>query len=1757
MATSAQEQNEAVVSWVDLSAIGVSIGVTRDASGRSGLTLLDERGVYSAQIRALGFVPAQGNFREGVWFRVGSGSSVTKEMLHSAFGAENVRWVKDTRSRFATLHHDRVREHTAMNARAFMAQQVALGVNFRGETVCESLGGRYVMWKDHESKQQVRLEMPDADPAAFLRVVDAQGLNKVADGFVRRILDRGHKLRREQLLELIKVSNDAGFEDRAYFEAVEAALTRAFRAGLEPEDIGMDAFGKASHLFQSAPDLRFRTSASMANQQYSTPLPMSVLAQVIVGRGARLPAGASVLEPTIGNASLVSLLDTEGVQVCGVELDAERVALAQTVSGRMTVVHGDATSLDFQAAFGVDGFDAVIANPPFGGCGDKVELALPEGSLEPSMIVRRLDHLICLRALHARRDDGRAVFIVGADSAMGNGEVKGGSAHFLAYLHDHYQIDGVVEVSGDLFKKMGASYPTRMIAVGPRLEAPRRVTSPERLHVVRSFDELRTWADAVLAYDGRGVVPGVVAAQPDEELGAVAPLPLEVNTAPVSGLLERSSRSRSLDEAKATERSASVENDTRKESEFQQPYVAFSNVGEPTTMIPANLAGSVYAALGRIRELHGDIDAYVGRELQFSFNELGKFFSPEQVDAMAMIFAAHDKGLGFLLADQMGVGKGRTLAGVARRERLAGRVPVFITVKDSLFSDFLERDLVDIDSRHLFQAPLIINDASKTVNRDGEVVARAIKRDSLKAYAARGQLPEDTDIVLLTYSQICRDPSKHLISKYLLDLSGSCPLSLLLDESHNGAGSSNTSTNLCAMIDALGRRGSVLYSSATAIKGAANLRLYRKVLPQGANSDELLELVAADPLSLQEALNFEIAIQGCMISRELDNAGLEKEFVLSGRRERNIELARQMAKIFTAMSYLSGDVGRLLVEVNKAFERAAERLSEESRAGERMMASSANFGSRLYQLNRQFLLALKADDVLDMVRQAVADNCKPIVALEHTGESLLQDIVSGADEAYDDEVKVKELSDGKKVRREPVGPVYRDRPVNFKDLLRRYLDRIQTVTVTAGYGKVEKRGAADLAKTKASAEAFHESVRQIGLLIDDLPDDLPLTPIDYVRDKLAAEGLTVAEVSGRNLMMRYLGDGSVAIEPVPGRSDKTRVNRAVREFNNGDVDVLMLTSSGSTGLSAQASPAVGRDTRRRVMVTWEYQSNIASERQMSGRPNRTGQLSKPIYRAPLTGLPADDRVAMMFNNKMRSLSSSTTANRDSDNLVRNVPDLLNVVGDWVAEELLLENSELARHLDIRLEGDDFERPPLWCINKLTGRIAMLDPDDQQKLYDELQARFIERVDRLTAEGRNPLMLTCHDWRAQLVAREVLMGDQIKRPEGQQSMFDTPVYLTTVEYTRSLMAVRANEVDARISEHRPQIPAGVSFDPEGDLREMTRFVADNLPSLLSRCLSRKHKSVADALSSKEENEVKLTNAKAQWLLANMPRLGFGSVFYETDLEGGQVPHVVLRAMAPSSRDASLRFSDYTLYTMEPGSDVIERKTLSTLFAKGVAVEPRRFVDHASARAEFDRAQNGIVRKRAQLLDGNLFEAASLNLREGVGSKVVYTDEHGVRQHGILLNVLWTPEKLRSLPERVRNVELLELALAANLTLTSHAGGVAAGDQAKHSLLISKDPKTGVVRLRVPGTKIRGGDVFLDPKIAHIPEKPAGQSLGLRFVESGDRMVSDVPNNLIYAVIEHLVAEKNINFYFSGLAREKLRHLREQRSECVSGKQLVTA
>lgn len=243
-----------------------------------------------------------------------------------------------------------------------------------------------------------------------------------------------------------------------------------------------ELFEQICHLYDMQPTISQRSSNRIKMQQYSTPLPMSFVADMFVAEKGKVVGDDTVLEPTAGNGMLVFAVPTAQLHVN--ELDDVRYENLR-FGGYKEVTKQDATK-PFE---GGRRYAGVVANPPFG----KVSPKLYDG-----MEIASLEAQIALNALESMKDDGRAAIIVGGNMEYSpNGAIKGADRALYSYLYDHYNVKGVVDMDGSLYRKQGTTYPTRMILIEGRRSdeerAQERIYPPVRdkaIPVATSFDEL-------------------------------------------------------------------------------------------------------------------------------------------------------------------------------------------------------------------------------------------------------------------------------------------------------------------------------------------------------------------------------------------------------------------------------------------------------------------------------------------------------------------------------------------------------------------------------------------------------------------------------------------------------------------------------------------------------------------------------------------------------------------------------------------------------------------------------------------------------------------------------------------------------------------------------------------------------------------------------------------------------------------------------------------------------------------------------------------------------------------------------------------------------------------------------------------------------------------------------------------------------------------------------------------------------------------
>lgn len=275
---------------------------------------------------------------------------------------------------------------------------------------------------------------------------------------------------------LRKAAREAGMEvgengetDIKIQELVEDALVSVARGIMrqaripgqrEIHKFRKETFEKIKLLYNLQPTISMRSSNRVALQQYSTPLPMAFCADMFAN-GRIMRMFYSAFEPTAGNGMLVFGIPSHRVHVN--EIDENRLENLRG-QGFKKVTSQDAT-MPFE---GNEYYDAIITNPPFGEAAAKDYDGYQISGLAPQ---------IALNALSKMRDFGRAVIIIGGEQKFASNGVVQNDKPFLAYLYDHYNVKGVIDMDGSLYAKQGTTYPTRMILIDGRRTAEERAKS--------------------------------------------------------------------------------------------------------------------------------------------------------------------------------------------------------------------------------------------------------------------------------------------------------------------------------------------------------------------------------------------------------------------------------------------------------------------------------------------------------------------------------------------------------------------------------------------------------------------------------------------------------------------------------------------------------------------------------------------------------------------------------------------------------------------------------------------------------------------------------------------------------------------------------------------------------------------------------------------------------------------------------------------------------------------------------------------------------------------------------------------------------------------------------------------------------------------------------------------------------------------------------------------------------------------------------
>jgi hypothetical protein len=1600
-----------------------------------------------------------------------------------------------------------------------------------------------------------------------------EGLVRGQDQFVKAATNSLLNKQTHNKTSIEKLAATFGINDKTEVkELTELAIVNRARELAHSNKSVREKFDDVVSLYHSQVNLSHRTSQSILLQQYSTPAPIGYLAGVF----CHLDKGVSVFEPSAGNGLLTIAANPSKCTVN--EIDTVRRRNLETQDYRL-VMNQDAT----RPFKGLEKkFDAVLTNPPFGLM--DVEVMYETFPIKP------LEHVMALRALDCMKDEGRAAIIIGGHTRCDDkGRIQAGKNRiFFNYLYSRYNVIDVINIDGGkLYSRQGTSFDVRLILINGRKQKPSGaapVYNSSKDNEVKTFDDLfervidaleneppmKTMTDLereALSLESlfNQELEGFHSNKIDENAFELwkktkalfknekVIVLIKVSTGIYATFNQNAELISKLFDVKFTNSEVLnneevfciklLDSDIRKiernVSHKGYKLILFNDsilegLGAPyepasescvvlNTQVPDSMAFETRQAILSIKEeVGGDIDNFVRHRLKYKTKaELCKVLSAEQIDAVAMaIYNIEARGQGMIIGDQTGIGKGRVAAAMIRYAVVQGHKPVFLTEKANLFSD-IYRDLSAIGSAHL--KPFIVNGReSKTdiKDEDGEVVYTAPSPAEQSRIFQDMQVPGQYDFVVATYSQF-NSPEKKPEKPNFLKAIATDNI-FILDEAHNSSGSSNTGEFLQKVVaDTKG----VVFLSATFAKRPDNMPIYAmktSIADCNMSRDDLVDAITRGGVALQEILSSQLVAEGQMLRRERSFEGVEVNYIsLDTKAEEHRAIADNITDILRdIIAFQTNYVDSQVEELDKI--AVAEGKEVDLREGTSQAGvDNLPYFSKVFQVINQMLFSLKADAVADRTIQRLKEGKKPVIAFASTMGSFVEGI---------ENEHGMPVSDGDTIN------------ADFTEVLKRGLDGILRYTEKDVDGaSIHKRFELSELPEEAQAE-YHRIYNKI----KKASTGITISPIDVIIIKLKEAGYSVAEVTGRKYELQLntkTGQGIVLSRK------RINTNDAFRQFNNNEVDVLMINQSGSTGASAHAIPTakVPKDqVSQRVMIVLQAELDINTEVQKRGRINRTGQILKPIYDYMTSAIPAEKRLMMMLQKKLKSLDANTASNQKQSSKILDVPDFLNKYGDKIVKEYLKENKEVNALLDDPLKLEDSkadsgsvnETATEDAAHRVSGRVAVLSTKMQQDFYNEISERYSDYVEYLKQVGEYDLEVEAMNLEAETVSSKV-----IKMGKGSDSAFGDDSDLETVRANVLKKPFTKAEIENLVQEslkgHEPTMLQSDTAEAfvrhhetafQTELEEIENKYAELIADIpnekaIQKILAKQGEVAYHMACDKRKTELldakdaKMVQTKRVFDNRKGYLMKMFSFFYvsrglsypiETYNNGKEmVPAIFLgfvidlkkkNPYTPSAMKLRFAIANSSKYLAIPAS---YSEDIMAIIGASVDVPEHSLAMLLTGWEEYTK-QNNVDRRIRHIITGNLLQAFS----DFKGKLVSYTTNDGETKKGILMPENWNPT------EQVQDNVVVPILKALSLIKSLTNGGHIVANNGLSFF------KTGdYFKLIIAASRARGGDIYLDKQILELVEKK-------NFEKTSDKMVA----MLHYQHIDKLVQLLQVNIHF---------------------------
>tara|TARA_R110002012_G_scaffold124791_3_gene275997 strand:- start:5096 stop:12115 length:7020 start_codon:yes stop_codon:yes gene_type:complete len=790
-------------------------------------------------------------------------------------------------------------------------------------------------------------------------------------------------------------------------------------------------------------------------------------------------------------------------------------------------------------------------------------------------------------------------------------------------------------------------------------------------------------------------------------------------------------------------------------------------------------------ALVRIEDATGmTIYDYVADRMGVNPDRLGLAFHAEQIDALAAAIYAAEKGQGFVIGDQTGVGKGRFVAGMLIYARRNGMFPVFMTMDNTLYTDMM-RDIGGIleslgvakidEQGHKVQgavfasSELVVTDSKRRTfarpfneNAEGgqarfkyildeflEPTEKAASDDkTLRSKNYEAELEEFIDSFIYTLKHPNMAPVALKGLPHLANVTMALALGTTYNQLKGEINSSNRRRLLKKIVDS-GHAFFVLDEAHEASGGAG-------ADPDSPHVGTFVSSLLANPLTKGTVYSSATFAKRPESLPVFMNAGLkhlsasERLLAAQGLKEMGLPgltaYAQMLAeggyyvrrqKSFEGISFNTtitevdpAEVDHMAVVYNMVMDLAFDNDLESAHANAQQEIADSLGVSGRGPSGPKVSVRSGTEDWASTMYHLAAQHGSALKA-----DKFALDVEESIKKGEAPFIVVEQTNEAALKRHLDKNKIKEGESFDFSyaDLVMDRVDGLFRGKVTIN----DEEHAYTLEDSELTPRLAAEKKRITAEFTqDERMASLPAMAIDKVLRRLNSKGYNNAEITGRRYEISVLNDNGTLISVKPRKNKDKAYN--VRLYNEGKAAFVLANIAGTTGFSAHARPGVSEKVRHQFI--FQPLQDVAKFIQVMGRVNRYGQTQLPKYTLASSNIPFETKIQAMLAAKMQTLNASATA--ESKGAVSfDTKDIANIIGDMAAYEWSEENPGTRARMYLKA----FPQPTLQKlvgagenVRKLLNRLILLPMEEQLEILEDVSSRYDEIIGIFKKRGINPI-----------------------------------------------------------------------------------------------------------------------------------------------------------------------------------------------------------------------------------------------------------------------------------------------------------------------------------------------------------------------------------------------------------------------------------